>query len=297
MPIKNLKRKVAFVSGLGVVLFLAACWIAGSVLSAPARRVVGDLPTDLNGRSVQFSSDSRATLSGWFLPGRKGAGAILLMHGVRASRLQMLERARFLSSAGYTILLFDFQAHGESTGEHITTGYLESRDARAALNYLHANAVGEKIGIVGVSMGGAATLLAEPQLEVDAIVLEMVYPTIEQAINNRLTMYLGNWAHILTPLLTVQMKLRMGVSPTALHPIAHVGKIAAPKLFIAGAKDRHTTLDESKELYAAASEPKELWAIENARHVDAHAFATKEYERRVLLFFEKHLQHEKDSSL
>jgi alpha/beta superfamily hydrolase len=52
------------------------------------------------------------------------------MHGVRANRLSMVERARFLSYAGYSVLLFDFQGHGESTGQHITFGYLESKDAR-----------------------------------------------------------------------------------------------------------------------------------------------------------------------
>lgn len=276
--------------GLGAFLFLTACWIAGSVLSAPARRVVGDLPPGLTGRSVQFQSDSGATLRGWLLPGRKGAGAILLLHGVRGSRLQMLERARFLSSAGYAVLLFDFQAHGESTGDAITNGYLESRDARAAVEFLRSNSAGEKIGIIGVSMGGAATLLSDPPLPADAIVLEMVYPTIEQAISNRLTMRLGGWASVLTPLLTVQLKLRAGISADALHPIAHVGKATAPKLFIAGSEDRHTTLNESKELFAAAAEPKELWVVEGAGHVDAHVFTAQEYERRVVLFFEQHLR-------
>lgn len=212
------------------------------------------------------------------------------MHGVRGSRLQMLERARFLSAAGYAVLLFDFQAHGESTGDAITTGYFESRDARAALEFLRASSPGEKIGIIGVSMGGAATLLSEPPLAADAIILEMVYPTIEQAISNRLTMRLGGWASVLTPLLTVQLKLRAGITADALHPIARVGQVTVPKLFIAGSVDRHTTLDESKELFTAAAEPKELWVLEGAGHVDAHAFAAQEYEQRVLLFFEQHIR-------
>jgi fermentation-respiration switch protein FrsA (DUF1100 family) len=290
MPVKNLKRKAAAGAGFGAVLFLIACWIAGNVLSAPARHVVGDLPPGLAGHSVQFQSDSGATLRGWLLPGRKGAGAILLMHGFRATRLSMLERARFLSSAGYAVLLFDFQAHGESTGDTITIGYLESRDARAALEFLRANAAGEKIGIVGVSMGGAATLLSEPQLRAEAIVLEMVYPTIEQAVSNRLMLKLGGWASVLTPLLTVQLKLRGGISASQLHPIAHAGRVTTPKLFIAASEDRHTTLDESRELFAAAAEPKELWVLVGAKHVDAYAFAAGEYERRVLLFFEQHIR-------
>src|SRR6185312_6459178 len=115
--------------------------------------------------------------------------------------------------------LFDFQAHGESAGEHITFGYLESRDAQAAVDFMRNNAPGEKIGVIGVSMGGAATLLASPPLKIEALVLEMVYPTINQAVSNRLTMRVGAWGAVLTPLLVWQLKPRLGVSADALMPI------------------------------------------------------------------------------
>ena len=141
----SLKRRwkraaVAAVLVVPLVLVLIVAWRAGTSLSAPARRSVGALPTDLRGRAVEFESASGSTIRGWLIPGERGAGAVVLMHGVRGSRLNMLGRARFLSAAGYTVLLFDFQAHGESGGSRITTGYLESRDARAALDFVRAQA-------------------------------------------------------------------------------------------------------------------------------------------------------------
>src|SRR5688500_12469407 len=148
----------------------------------------------------------------------------------------MVDRARFLSRAGFAVLLFDFQAHGESSGEHITFGYLESRDAQAAVEFLRTNAQGERIGVIGESMGGAATLLASPALDADAMILEMVYPTINQAVRNRLTRRLGGWAGILTPLLTWQLEPRLGIDADALRPIDKVGAIRVPKLFIVGAE-------------------------------------------------------------
>jgi len=202
----------------------------------------------------------------------------------------MVERARFLSRAGYAVLLFDFQAHGESSGEQITIGYLESRDAQAAVSFLRATLPDERIGVVGVSMGGAATLLAEPPLDVEAMVLESVYPTIEQAVANRIASQLGGWARGLTPLLTWQLKPRLGIEITALHPIDKVGNGTIPKLFIAGAEDKYTTLAESKAMFNAAHEPKEFWVVEKAAHVDLHSAVGREYERRVLTFFEKHVR-------
>lgn len=265
-------------------------WIAGSLLSAPANRVVGKLPVDLKGRDVQFPSASGATIHGWLVPGTKGSGAVVLLHGVRASRLDMVERARFLGAAGYSVLLIDFQAHGESLGQHITFGYLESRDARAAVEFVRANTPGEKIGVLGVSLGGVATLLATPPLNVDAMVLEMVYPTFDQAVGDRLAMRLGSWSRILTPLLTWQLKLRSGITSRDLRPIDHVDQLRTPKLFIAGAEDSHTTLAESRQLFSTASEPKDLWVVGGARHQDLHAFAKAEYEQRVLAYFAQHLR-------
>lgn len=290
MNVKRLTRAILIL----LLILVAGVWIAGAIATAPAHRSVGAPPADLGAREVQFQSKSGATIRGWFLSGKKGAGAIILMHGVRSNRLSMLNRARFLNQAGFSVLLFDFQAHGESRGDHITFGYLESRDAEAAVNFLRINAAGEKIGVIGESMGGAATLLASPPLDVDAMVLEMVYPTIDEATRNRISMRLGSWAGMLTPLLTLQLKPRLGISGDALRPIDKVGGIHVPKFFIVGAEDRYTTLVESERIFAAAAEPKQLWIVEGAKHSDLYAVKKKDYEERITSFFIPLLVHRLD---
>lgn len=262
---------------------------AGSLLMAPAPARVGALPPDLAGESVHIQSASGSLLAGWFLPGRVGAGAVVLMHGNRGSRASMLGRARFLNRAGHAVLLFDFQASGESPGPSLTFGYLESRDARAAVEYVRVRLPGERVGVVGVSLGGAAALVADPPLDVDALVLEAAYPTIDQAVANRLSMSYGAWATVLGPALTLQLRPRLGFWSDALRPVDRVALVTAPKLFVAGTEDRHTTMAQSRALFEAACEPKELWAVEGAAHVDLHAFARADYERRVGAFLAAHL--------
>ena len=139
-------------------------------------------------------------------------------------------------------------------------------------------------------MGGAAAILASPPLPLDAMVLEMVYPSIHRAVDNRLTMRLGNWAKILSPLLLVQLKWRLGLDPKNLRPIDHVAEIRVPKLFIVGSEDRHTTLEESRELYRATADSKELWIVDGAAHIDLHEFKKDAYESHVLRFFSEHLR-------
>lgn len=287
-----MKVKRAIVIGVVVIALLTSIsiWVAGGLLTAPASQPIGELPNDLPGESVHFSSESGSTIHGWFLPGQKQGGAVVLMHGVRGNRTSMLERARFLSHAGYAVLLFDFQAHGESPGQQITFGYLESRDARAAVSFLRTRAPGERIGVIGVSMGGAAALLATPPLEADALVLEMVYPTIDQAIEDRLEIRLGKLGSMIAPLLRWQLKPRLGISTSGLRPIDKVNSVHVPKLFLAGEKDKHTKIEESRAIFAAAAEPKELWVVSGAEHEDLLGRAGEEYERRVFLFFDRYLR-------
>ena len=56
---------------------------------------------------------------------------------------------QFLRGAGYSTLAIDFQAHGESTGDQITMGQLESLDARSALKWLRARLPGEPLRCLG----------------------------------------------------------------------------------------------------------------------------------------------------
>ena len=277
-------------------LFMAAIilggifvWNIGGILVAPANCSIGNPPADLHAQFVEFPSRSGAMIHGWLITGQPGKGVIVLMHGVHANRLSLVARAEFLSRAGYSILLFDFQGHGESTGKTITFGYLESRDATAAVNFVRKKFPGEKTGVIGISLGAASALLAEPPLLVNAMILESSYPTIYQATEDRMILRFGFFGELATPLLTCQLKPRLGIGLDDLKPIEHAKEISAPKFFIAGTTDCDTPLLESQALFDAAAEPKQLWLVNGAAHVDMHAFAKAEYERRVLGFLAKNL--------
>jgi len=268
---------------------LSACGMVSRALvgGAPAR--IGPPPAELGAVPVSFASASGSQLHGWFAPGRRGAGAVLLLHGVHANRLAMLPRAEFLHERGYAVLLPDFRAHGESTGDRTTFGMLESRDANAALCLLRSLAPGERIGVIGVSLGGAAALLGPAPLSADALVLESVYPTIYLAARNRLHAWLGPIGRLAAPALVRWLEPEVGFDADSLRPIDRIGAVHAPVFVLAGTADQYTLLAESRALYARARSPKEFWAVEGAAHVDLHDFAPREYEQRVGFFLEQNL--------
>lgn len=285
-----MKRLALLLAALGVVAGALSVYWAGGQLAAPAPREIGAPPADLPGRALKVPSPAAGVLKGWLVPGRRDGGAVLLLHGVRASRLDMLGRARFLHARGYTVMLFDSRAHGESGGQRITFGYLESLDARVLLGALRQAAPGERVGVIGISLGGAAVLIGPQPLRVHALVLESVYPTLEEAIDNRLAMRLGALGPRLAPLLTVQLQPRLGFGVGDLRPIDTVDRVGAPLLVIAGTEDRHTTIVQSRRLFARAQAPKELWEVPGAGHVDYHLAAPAEYEARVGGFLARHLR-------
>lgn len=275
---------------VGLLFGIGAILAAGSIASAPALRAIGVPPSDFPAERVSFPSASGKSLAGWFAKGRPDRGAVLLMHGIRANRLEMLDRARFLGTRGFSVLLFDFQAHGESPGTHITFGYLEARDARGAFDYLRSRLPDERIGVVGTSLGGAAAILSEKPIEADAIVLEAVFGSFDEALNHRLTQRVGAWlSPILSRLLKMQVNPRLGFDPDLLNPAEKAGRLRAPLLLIAGGADNLATPEEMERIHAQAKAPKELWIIPGAAHVDFHRFTPAEYERRVIEFFASHL--------
>jgi fermentation-respiration switch protein FrsA (DUF1100 family) len=198
----------------------------------------------------------------------------------------MVDRALALHRAGYSTLVIDFQATGESPGEAITFGWRERLDVIAAVQTLRQMLPTEPIGIIGTSVGGAATLLAAPGLDVQAVILEAVYPSVDVAVENRLRMRFGSVGAMLSPLLLVQLRPRLGVWPSDLRPVDHIALLQCPILIIGGDVDQHTTTEDTRRLYAAAREPKELWLIPGAAHVD-YFHASRDYQRRVLAFLDQ----------
>ncbi|MGZ3332543.1 MAG: alpha/beta hydrolase [Gemmatimonadaceae bacterium] len=274
-----------------VTAVVAAVLLAGCIgcdPARPARALVGAPPSALDASVVQIRSGSGSMLRAWFSKGREGYGAVLLLHGVGDNRTSMLGRARFLHAAGYSVLAPDFQAHGESEGKHITFGARESLDAAAAVRFLRAAVPGERVGVIGVSLGGAATLLGNEPLGADALVLESVYPTIEDAVTDRLRVWLGPLGflgHALMPSVIEMIGRETGVKGDQLRPIEHVRQTTSPILFLTGSMDRYTPLSEARALFQRARAPKQFWIVEGAGHEDLHAFAPAAYEDLVQAFF------------
>lgn len=271
-----------------LVAGLVASWMVAGELVRSHRVEIGSPPSDMQLREVTFESKSDATLSGWHADLGNGNGVVVLVHGIRSCRLSMLQRARMLQRAGYSTLLFDMQAHGESDGDQITLGHLERHDVAAAVKFARAQHPAEPLALIGVSLGGASALLASP-LQIDALVLESVYSNIESAIHNRVAAKLGSAATIPAALLQIQLQPRLDVSADQLRPIDHIADCDCPVFVMSGKCDLHTTPAETRAMFETARSPKELWLVPDAGHTDLCEHDFEQYRSRVVGFLDLYL--------
>jgi uncharacterized protein len=289
-PSRRRAYLLAFVVALLVICIavFAFCWQLALAAVAPAPNHIGAPPADLPVENVAFPSDSGAAIAGWYLPADNARGAILLAHPIRGSRLSMLDRARLFHDEGYATLLVDLRAHGESTGNSITMGHLERHDVRAAVDYLKRRHPDLPIAVDGWSLGGAAALMASP-LGVDALILEEVYPTVAEAVENRTRIRVGPLGPLAAAILLWQLEPHIGIAPEDFRPIDQIAAVGCPVLILAASDDLHTTAAQSKRMFAAAREPKECVFFTGATHTDLLKFDPVLYRQATLEFLNAHM--------
>jgi dipeptidyl aminopeptidase/acylaminoacyl peptidase len=194
----------------------------------------------------------------------------------------MLSRARLFREHGYHVLLYDARACGESSGDCVTFGYFERHDLTAAVKYLR-NRGCKDISCLGVSLGGATILFAATDLpDVTCVICESVYDELTHAVDRRMRRYTRLPGKVGACLLVPFAEHNLGLAIEDVRPVDHVGSLKCPILIVSGEKDDRTWPEDTRRLYDAASEPKQLWMIPDAGHEDL--FPKSGYEAKVLSF-------------
>jgi uncharacterized protein len=267
---------------------LTLTWLLGSALVRSTRAKVSPAQPPAQELSI-VTSDGLMLAATYWAGDRIDAPGVLLLHGNGASRMQTAENGAWLATKGYAALAIDFRGHGASAPSAHSFGWDESKDARAAFEWLERKQHGARIGVIGISMGGAAALLGnDGPLPANALVLQAVYSDIRHTIRNRIASMMSRVPAIcLEPLLSYQSRLRFGVWPSRLAPIEGLSRYRGPVLVIGGASDPFTPPEESRRMYDAAKGDHELWLVPGESHEGLSDLRSAEYRERVYSFFER----------
>lgn len=230
------------------------------------------------------------TLRGWYIPGSNRA-AVILLHPGGIHRMGTANEAKVLARAGFSVLLYDRRAHGDSTGEVNSYGWRDWEDVPAAVTFLRRqDAVDDhRIGIFGASLGGQVALRAAASWSDMLRAVWVDGPSLCRPADLPPLRDLRSeaWgAHITSRLYTPLMTLRSGMAP----PPAVVEVIADiapnPLVLVATSETERRVV---RRYYEHAQEPKTLWEVPEAEHGGAWHARPDEYPRRLVTFFAESL--------
>ncbi|KAK4755751.1 hypothetical protein SAY87_009508 [Trapa incisa] len=92
-------------------------------------------------------------------PEGKPLPCVIYCHGNSGCRVDASEAAIILLPSNITVFTLDFSGSGLSGGEHVTLGWNEKEDLKAAVNHLRADGNVSLIGLWGRSMGAVTSLM------------------------------------------------------------------------------------------------------------------------------------------
>lgn len=232
-------------------------------------------------------------LEGWFVKGSLPLkGTVIYLHGVSDNKISGLPLAKLFSDHGYNVFLYDSRRHGESEGSFCTYGYYEKFDLSEAITQLE-KLYGEKlgkVGVFGVSMGAAVALQAAGiDSRISAVAAEAPFADLHSiSLDYQKHIIKVRWK-IIRHLVMARAERIGKFKADEVSPLKALERISAPILFIHGKEDCLIDPQYSTLLYSRARPPKEIYFIEDASHLDTRMVGGKEYEGKLLNFFDRWL--------
>jgi len=276
---------VTFVASDGVRLH--GWFLPATRLVPVSRRGASDDPTVVGGRGrsadptdkADGATDNAAATAA--APAPQARGTVIHFHGNAANITNHIVLSQWLVWEGFNVFLFDYRGYGRSEGRPTREGTI--RDGHAALDYVLSRPDVDRARVFafGQSLGGAvATVVAAERPEIRAVVLDSTYSSHRRIAALHLQkLVLLRWP--------AEWIARAGVSG-GYEPLDYIGRIAPrPLLVIASARDEICFAQLGRELFEAASEPKEFVLLEDGAHLESVADNVGNTQRRIVRFFEQ----------
>jgi hypothetical protein len=184
----------------------------------------------------------------------------------------LLQTLPVYHDAGYSVLLLDLRAQGESDGARRTLGYREVRDVRGALAWLQQQGYRlDQVVLHGWSMGGATALRAAPGTGVGAVVEEAGYADLPILLKGEIPEFV-RFGRLLRPAILLAGSLFPDFDPWDIVPKKEVAKLSdeGVPLFIIHSTGDEIVPYEQARILAAAYPDASVWKLEDYGHVEAY---------------------------
>ena len=253
-------------------------------------------------RYVEFPNPAGKTLRGMLhLPAAalmRPAAGVVLFHGFTGNRMEshwmFVKCSRALGQAGIASLRFDFYGSGESDGEfREMTLRGEIADGRAAVAFLRAQTGldPERVGLLGLSLGGAVAAALAPSVQAKVVVLwSAVAHTarLRELVKKSAKKIPGKPGALEFDAREINPRLVEDV--LKVEPIRHLARFKGPTLIVHPQNDEAIPVSHARDFFqAAGAATKDLAIIAGADHVYTSIPWEQEVIVRTVQWFGRHL--------
>lgn len=297
--------------GYFIFLFLKYLRVVTNLFLGISIRTTPMALDNRSGEEVRFKSAEGPELKGFLVRNRTNApalGMILFCHEFGSDGKSVLQYAGFMLDAGFDLFGFDFQGHGASQcsakyePRHWATNH-ETADVLGAIAYLRGRSGlrSERLGLFGISRGGAAALAASAaDGHIRAVVCDSTFSTWA-TLND----YMRRWVSIYAYLPLIYSNLPgwvfslLGYSTMRLSEIRlnlrFVRLEKAPKrftgsaMFLHGERDTYISASQARYLSGLTAGKSQYHVFSGAKHNTARFTDGDRYSKLVREFFVEHL--------
>mgnify|MGYP001816949271 CR=1 FL=1 len=236
---------------------------------APPVRSVDSDPADydLAGVDVWIDGPKGKRLHGWWIPVDRRAPAVIVLHGWGGNSADMLPIGRGLTDSGFHVLFLDARKHGLSDDEDFMSMPRFTEDLRTAISMVAKRDNVTRIGVIGHSVGAAATIYAASLDDrIDAVVAVAPFAHAEEMMRKNFPFPAPlTWA-----LLTVVERM-IGHDYDDFAPRNRIGEVMAPVMLMHGDADEVIPVHDSLELHERLPDS-DLVIVPGGGHADFEPF-------------------------
>lgn len=245
---------------------------------------------------VAITAADGAQLRAWYIePEHPNGLAVALFHGVTDTRRGVAGFGELFLADGYSILLPDARAHGESGGAIATYGVLEAKDIALWADWLRQRNPGCVYGF-GESMGAGLVLQSlREHAAFCAVIAESPFSDFRHAAYDRIAGRSGV-PRPLTRLLAalpveigfLYARVRYGIDFSLASPKNAVAHSTTPVLLIHGLADQNLFPDNTQRIKQARTNDIDTWFVPGAAHCGTWSTVGDIFNSRVLGYFHDH---------
>ena len=213
--------------------------------------------------------------------------AVILVHGYQSNAFNNFSGIlKDFLKKGYSVLLIDQRAHGQSGGRFTRVGHYEKDDLLLWIDYIAGQKQIKDIVIYGISMGAATVGYASEHIKsekVKALVMEAGFNTFYEMLSDNFDKVIMKKYALSYIYLTAKRFLKIDIKKRVEESLKN-NKV--PTLFLHGDTDKEVKLDYTMRSFTACASKKQMITVEGAGHTLCYHIGGETVQQKIHSFLD-----------